>query len=810
MPLPAGSRLGPYEILAPLGAGGMGEVYRARDPRLGREVAVKVLPRDRLSDEGRRRRFLQEARAASTLNHPSIVTIHEIESDAGTDFIVMELVRGRSLAELVAAQGMAIADVLRLAIPIADALARAHQAGIVHRDLKPANVVVSDDGVPKILDFGLAKLMQPEPGADDSTEETAAGPLSQTGAILGTPAYMSPEQASGRKVDARSDVFSFGSVLYEMVTGRRAFAGGSFQETLFAVVSAEPSPASAVKAGVPPALESLIQRCLRKDPNRRFQQMAEVKVALEDLREESTSGAGRPRTAGAAPVWRASAWRRLAGVVTVALVVAGSAYWLLGRRAPADANPGVETLVVLPLKALGRSTDDADLGLGIANEIITRTSQVAALTVRPLSAVRKYADQELSALEAGQQLQGDAVLEGSLQKAGGRLRVSVNLLRVSDGASLWAENFDLGESDIFAIQDSVSKQVVAKLKLRLSPAETARLDKRYTASPEAYAYYLKGRLSLERVTTSIGAVEAPKAAIGYLEKAVEQDPSYALAHAQLAGAFMWMANFNDPDDPAWVERYRRALARAEAADPQLAEIHAVRFQHYFSRHGGWDLVSAAREIRRSLALNPSIGHVELNTIYDHLGLDEATGLRALERAREIDPTNPSLQHRLVESLALYLRFAEAIDQHRRFFDELGPARALLFQGRLQEAIAQLEARVAGRPGDIVARSELALGLALSGRSAEAEGLIPAILAQAQNNRAYHHVTYNIASVYALAGKAEEAVRWMRTTAETGFPNHPSFARDPHFDRIRADPAFVRFMAELQSRWEGYRREIEAG
>ena len=323
MSLPSGSRLGPYEILAPLASGGMGEVYVARDPRLGREVAIKVLPADRLTDEARRRRFVQEARATSSLNHPNIVTIHEIEKDGDVDFIVMELVRGRSLDRLIPKSGMPVADALRLAVPLADALARAHAAGIVHRDLKPANVVVSDDGVPKILDFGLAKLLQSEDvaEADTATEVTADGPLTQPGALSGTAPYMSPEQATGKKVDGRSDVFSFGSVLYEMVTGRRAFAGPSRQETLQAVISGEPTPPRAVAPAVPPELEKLILRCLRKDPDRRFQHVSDLKVQLEEVREESRSGS---HPSSARPPRRGLAWVAAAAL----LLVLGVGAWL--------------------------------------------------------------------------------------------------------------------------------------------------------------------------------------------------------------------------------------------------------------------------------------------------------------------------------------------------------------------------------------------------------------------------------------------------------------------------------------------------
>ena len=333
MPLSAATQLGPYEILGPIGAGGMGEVYRARDTRLGREVAIKVLPADRLSDERRRARFVQEARAASALNHPHIVTIHEIESAEGIDFIVMELVPGKTLDALIPRQGMRLGEALRIAISLADALAAAHAAGIVHRDFKPANVMVTPEGVAKVLDFGLAKLTQTDEGSgEDDTTLDAQARLSRPGTVAGTPAYMSPEQASGGAVDPRSDIFSFGAVLYEMVTGRRPFAGSSSAEMLAALLKEQPKPPSDLVPDVPKELERIILHCLRKEPGRRFQHMADVKVELQELKEESDSQAKAP--AGAAIARSRSRRRWMAWAAAGLLILATAAavtLWYLRR-----------------------------------------------------------------------------------------------------------------------------------------------------------------------------------------------------------------------------------------------------------------------------------------------------------------------------------------------------------------------------------------------------------------------------------------------------------------------------------------------
>ncbi|HEY7923864.1 MAG TPA: protein kinase [Vicinamibacteria bacterium] len=323
--------MGAFEVLAPLGAGGMGEVYRARDLRLGREVALKVLPAERLADESRRLRFVQEAKAASALSHPHIVTVHEVGSSDGTDFIVMEYVPGTTLDAVIPPHGMRLGEALRVATAIADALAAAHAKGIVHRDLKPANVIVGPEGVVKVLDFGLAKLLGDEPDASSDTLSTAV-PLTEAGAVLGTAPYMSPEQATGGRADTRSDIFSFGAVLYEMVTGRRAFAGRTLPEVRAAVVRDQPKPARELVPEIPDALERVIQRCLRKEPERRFQHMGDVKVELVELREEADSGrttTGAARPSARAP--RVARWRWTLGLAALAGLVAGAG-WLL--RAP--------------------------------------------------------------------------------------------------------------------------------------------------------------------------------------------------------------------------------------------------------------------------------------------------------------------------------------------------------------------------------------------------------------------------------------------------------------------------------------------
>jgi serine/threonine-protein kinase len=623
-----------------------------------------------------------------------------------------------------------------------------------------------------------------------------------------------------------------------MIAGATPFAAASSNEIISAILSKQAAPPLNRYAGeVPERLEEIVEKALTKNRDERYQTSKDLLIDLKRLKQTWETKAAVERSTSLDPVGVAKSPARgqaiesgapntqavssaeyivnqvkshkRGAIVTLVIfltVVTGALiYAWRYKQTAASGQSEIKSLAVLPLRTL--DPGENYLGLGITDAVIRRISQTGQVIVRPMSAVRRYSNEETDALSAAKQLGVDSVLEGTVQRAEDRLRVSVNLLRASDGSSLWADSFDMRVADIFTIQDTVAQQVASRLQLNLDPTQRMRLGKRYTLNPEAYEYYVKGRTNLERITTSIGDREAIDAAISYLKKAVELDPKYALAYATLGGAYMWMANFNDPDNAVWVELAQQALLQAESLDPQLAEIHSARFEYYFSKYGRWDLSQAAREARQALAFNPAVGHSELGTIYDHLGLDEATGLREFQRALEIDPTNTFAQGRLIESYQLYGKFDDAIEAYRRFFGTAGPDRALIEKGRLDEAQPLVEDAVQKNSGDLRARARLALIFALRGKFREAEAAIPPILDQARNNRAYHHVTYDIACVYALAGKVDEAIKWLRTTADNGMPNYPLFVRDPHLDRIRKEPAFIQFMTELKKVWDDYQREF---
>jgi eukaryotic-like serine/threonine-protein kinase len=803
----AGQTINHYRVTCPLGAGGMGEVYLASDTRLGRSVALKFLPAHLTQDEGHLRRFEQEARAVAALSHPNVCTIHEVvETGEGRHCIVMEYVEGVTLRERMRGRGLSLAAAVDIALQVAGALSAAHNAGIIHRDIKPENVMVRPDGLVKVLDFGIAKYAEPARGQDakESWVRTA------TGAVVGTTAYMSPEQARGQAVDARTDVWSLGVLLYEMVARRLPFPGETPSDRLAAILERAPEPLGHLRRGVPAELERIVSRALAKDRDERYASVAEL---AEDLRSP-------PVTLDAEPPFRFtlpapargllfSRQRRAVTLVALLLVTVAAVAllsYVFSRQSSTPApQTGIKSLAVLPLKSLNRGAGDDYLGLGIADTIITKVSQVGGLTVRPTSAVNKYADQEMDALEVARQLQVDAVLDGTFLHAGDRLRVSVNLLRVQDGVSLWAESFDVRFTDIFAIQDEVSKEVTARLRLRLSPAEQARLAKRHTTNPEAYSYYTKAAYHLSKRPFT-PQQEETEIAIDLLKKAVELDSNYALAHAQLGYAYAWLADTNYTErGPALVAGAREELRVAERLDPQLAEVHLARSWMAWSQYGDWQIEEAIREARLAKQLNPnSDGHAVLAGHYYHAGLEERSA-EEFEQALERDSANDFVKRGYLSLYSTTARPDEWLALQQRLFNRGPDIRYYLEKRMLKEAEPLIEQKYVQNPS--LAPNERGLLLALQGKHREAQSEVPQIVEKIPRNKTSHHFTYDVARIYALGGKSEEALKWLRKTVNEGFPSYPLFARDPFLDPIREDPAFIQFMAEMKTRWEGYRREF---
>lgn len=744
-----------------------------------------------------RQRFEREAVAASALNHPHILTVYEVGDMDGHPYLATEFADGGTLATWIRAASRSKREILELLSGVADGLAAAHDAGILHRDVKPQNILVTRSGYAKLADFGLAVLTADPHASEESVTTTHL--RTEPGLIVGTIGYMSPEQVGGQRLDARSDIFSFGIVLYEALAGHRPFRAPSTVAVMHAIAS---EPAPALPADVPADLRAIVDRALEKDPGRRYQTMRDLAA---DLRR-----AMHPRadTGAAAPAPRR--WRRHAGIAAVAvvllpLVVWGVATrWLPGRRGEAI----VQSLAVLPLKPLHeQQSDDRQLGLGLADTIIMRLGQIEGITVRPTSAVRRYAAPDTNALDAARALTVDAVLDGSIQRSADRLRVSMALVRVSDGRTLWTQTFDTAFADIFAVEDEIARDVVAQLRPRLNEADRQRLARHFTASPEAYEYYLKGVATFSTIgSASANVVGNVQPGLELLERAVAIDPSYALAYAQIALGYAWRAAIEG--DRAAETRAREALARADALDPNLAESHVARARLLNSPSGGYQLVAAYKALRAAQALNPNVGHYDMGQLLSEAGLPEAA-IRFLRRALEIDPTNEAARAEIPNVYWINAMYDEAIAANRELTRPV--AWSYLYYagaGRHADARRLIDEVLARDPNDAGAKGAEALLLAWEGRYAEARSRLPDLPPTERQGQTYHHATYLRACVAALGKDADTAVRWLHETVDTGLRTYPAFVRDRCFDRIRQTAAFTRFMAEFKPVWNTYAQQLQ--
>ena len=617
MSLSAGTRLGPYEILSALGAGGMGEVYRAQDTRLDRTVAIKVLPAQFAAEPDRMRRFEEEARAIASLNHPHICQIYDI----GPGYLVLEYIDGTP------PQGPLTPDeAVRLGLQIVSALEAAHQRRILHRDLKPANILVTPKGNVKLLDFGLAKLM----AVDGDVTRTMEG------TVLGTPAYMSPEQAQGRTLDERSDVFSFGAVLYEMLSGRRAFRGDTPFVTVTAVVNEEPPPLE-----TPAALERIVSRCLAKQPRERFQAMAEVKAALEQA------------------------------VVK-----------------PTDQQPSI---AVLPFANMSRDPDDEYFSDGLAEEIINALTHVPGLNVTARTSAFAFRGKEQDIRKIGEALDVRTILEGSVRRAGSRIRVTAQLINAGNGYHLWSERYDRELTDVFAIQDEIVESIVRALRIRLGRSEVPVAARRHSTNVAAYQDYLRGLNHWYRRDA-----DSIQRAAHFFEQAVQRDPNYALAHAGVAESYASLGWYGFRPDEARTKS-RAALSRALALDDTLAEVHAAAGLCKLWLE--WDWPETERALRTAIELEPS--HTRAKCWFAFLRMVQGRFSEACTFAREaqaLEPVSPYVSAILVHALMLDGPHTEALTEVERGRDLAPDSLHLLWSsgaayvraGLPDEAVAVLE------------------------------------------------------------------------------------------------------------------------
>ena len=757
MPLNVGDRLGHYEITGELGAGGMGIVLRAHDTKLDRDVAVKVLP-DRLANErGALRRFQQEARAVAALNHPNVVTIHAVDERDGVHFLAMELVEGQGLSELIGGEPLSLARFFEVSVPLADALATAHDEGITHRDLKPANVMITAAGRVKVLDFGLAKFV----GLRHEQEATLSAPLTERGAAVGTFPYMSPEQLEAKAVDHRSDIFSLGVVMYELIAGRRPFVGDSGPSLASAILRDDPPSLAVARAGLPAALVHLIERCLEKAPDRRYQSADELRRELEAVRRDHESGV----TVGAAPPTRDKA------------------------------------IAVLPFTNMSADPENEFFSDGVSEEIINALGRIEHLHVAARTSAFSFKGQQVNLRDIGRQLNVNTVVEGSVRRAGTRLRITAQLVNVADGYQIWSERYDRELEDVFAIQDEIARTIVERLKVALTGdvAGQGPLVKAATANSEAYELYLRGRALLYQRGLSV-----PQA-LECFKQAVALDAEYAQAWTGLADAHTVLGQYGFVHPAKTMPQAKDAALRAVALDDTLGEAHGALGGALLLHD--WDADAAERALERAVALNP--GHIQARGWYalfllswvrgrfdeavphttqivrqDPLSTGYAAGVHTLALAyanrtdEAVDHGTAVIDRDATSYLALFAlqqayvvasRFAEAIDVSRLALDVSGRhqwalaslAHAYARKGHVREARAVYEEMVARSSREHMQPSVVAVAAAAAGLEREAVALIDEALAQrdpAMINTIKHFPAYEpVRQALRNAGKLDDTL-----------------------------------------------------
>ena len=777
-----GNTIAHFEILGLLGAGGMGEVYRARDTRLERDVALKVLPAAALADEVGRARLLREARMASKLNHPHVCTIHEVGEADGQVYIAMELVEGQSLAARLAGGALPPEDLLRYGQQVADALSHAHEHDVVHRDFKSANVVITPEGRAKVLDFGLAKRLA---GEDMALATTLSQPsLTEPGVVAGTLAYMAPEQLRGQPADARSDIWALGVVLYEMAGGRRPFQGQTAFELSSAILSEAPPP---LPATVPAPVAALIERCLAKEPGDRYQRASEVRTALEALQTGGALPLRRPWTsARSARRWLLAA-AALAALVAVLVVVALAldVGGMRGRVLGGAEAGRIDSLAVLPLENLSGDPKQDYFADGTTEQLITSLAKVSSLRVISRTSVMQYKGTRKPLPQIAKELNVDAVIEGSVLREGGRVRVTAQLIRAATDQHLWAESYERDLRSVLELQGDIARAVAEKVHAVLTPTERTRLTSTRPVDPEAYDVYLKGKFYLNKMTP-----EGYEKGLSYLQQAVEKDPTNPLPHAALALAYSVIAHERFPDA---FERARAAARRAEelGGEPPAEMYLAFGMIKLYS---DWDYPGAQKDLKRAIELNPSLGEAHRDYAwYLFLIGRREEALAEMKRAQEVEPLTPLFYADRGWQYLWVQQYDKAIEEDLKaleldanFAEALCPlGMTYAEKGMHAEAIAAHRKLAAVDP---IWRWSLIRTLVQSGRKDEARKTLEQFLREKPEATGAWDGWF-LAEAYVSLGDRDEAFRWLEEAYKARSSFLPWIRDNPAYVPLHGDPRF---------------------
>ncbi len=823
--LAAGYTLSHYRIVSKIGEGGMGEVYLAQDTKLDRRVALKVLPAEVASSPDRMERFVREAKSAAALNHPIIAHIYEIGESDGTHYIAMEFVDGKTLREKIHGEKGDLKALLKHLLQVAEGLVKAHASGIVHRDLKPDNIMITREGHAKILDFGLAKLLEtkPESAAEMGEAATAMMPVqhSTPGVVMGTVGYMSPEQAQAKPVDQRSDIFSFGCLLYEAATGRRPFAGDSIVDTLHKIIY-EPAPAiTDSNPSASPELQRVIRKCLAKEPEKRYQTIRDTANDLEELLEEmkgvsdiersvapstsmtsssapgSTNEPVRAQSTASVNQQTASSGEHIftgvkqhrfgAAIVVLAFVVGavGLGLYLHGR----NSEVAIDSIAVLPFQNRSSDADTEYLSDGLAESLIYRLSQLPNLKVSPTSSVMRYKGKETEPQIIARELGVDSLLTGRITQRGDNLTISVNLVDARNGKSLWGEQYERKMSELLATQREIAAEITNNLKLKLSGESEQKLAKRYTDNDEAYQLYLKGRFHFAKRTK-----EDILKGVEYFQQAIHLDPNFALAYAAIAESNNSLGKNADLPPKEVFPLAKAAATRALDIDPTLAEAHGALADSLAIFD--WNWTESEREFGKALQLDANVSYIHLTHGVSYLvplgKPDEAVS--ELRRAVELEPL--SLINNAIFGLSyLYARQNDkALEQGKKTYD-LDPdfrfgrqylGNTYIVLGRYDDAIALAEEGLKTFPLSQEYLAIAGLAHAKSGHRREAEQYLDRFGELAKTR--YVRTSY-VASIYVALGEKDKAFTELEKSFEDKDYFLPRIKLDPFMDPLRADPRF---------------------